>query len=321
MEEFLLCIHTIRETSLDDLRESVLKKDVGILSYAVIILGSTFEETQDILLQNQLRALFQYGAGLPVLNMLPFAEKVEADGKTEYYASIPELYTLDEANKLWRSSVITSARLSFNEWLISSDAALDVPYNRVCVMLRRCMDQSKLSFESSTEEVKQEASSLCRKKVEYKHYQSRADRLLTLDAIAQMIIDAALTNENIPTSISMAIAVKEKGIWKNSVGRLQNILTAKETPVLHRLVNHAKKRPEDTTSKKYRDWREEFQKTAALCRASLVQRHDAGLLEKDRTTKADKMAGEVSSNPNKRKTEKYKKKENENDEKNISVEK
>ena len=287
MEELLLCIHTIGESSLDDLRESVLAKEVGVLNYATIILGPTFEEAQDILQQNQLKFLSKYGAGLPVLDLHPFAEKVNVDGKMEYYAFIPAIYKLDEANQLWSSSIITSARLSFNEWLVSSDVSLDIQSDRACDMLRRCMNQAKLFLDSGVDGAKPKTSFSRRKKVEYKHYQSRADRLLALDAVAQIIIAAALANREIPTFISMAEDVKKKGIWKRSLGRLQNILTATGTPVLHRLLKRAKERPDDTASKKYREWREKFERAASLCRASLVQRHDDGLTDEDRTVRTE----------------------------------
>ncbi len=116
MEEFLLCIHTIREHTLEDLRRTVLAKEVGFLSYAARIIGPIRDEANEILHRNQLLSLSKYGAGLPVLNLLPFTGSADVEGNTEFYASISDVYSIEAARKLWSAADITNAMLAFDEW-------------------------------------------------------------------------------------------------------------------------------------------------------------------------------------------------------------
>lgn len=301
MEEYLFCIHTIRETSSHDLRESVLAKEVGGPSYAVKIVGPTFAEAHEIIAQNQLLFLSKYGAGLPVLNMLPFAEKVETDDGPEFYASIPDLFTLGAARQFWSAGLITNAILSYNTWSFSSDAFRENPINRECALLQRCAAQAKLYMYSVVVEENSERKTLPPqpKKTGDKAFQKRADRELACDAVAQMIIAAALANEDILTQKEMAHMVTERGLWKQNPGTLENYLA--QCPAIKGLIRRAKERPDNVNTKEYRTWRENLEKTEALFREAIIRRHDAGLPKEERLCKIDIETGEILPASGKRK--------------------
>lgn len=336
MEENLLCIHVITESSPADLKNAVVdmdvitkrkiavqealagqeliipeataEKDAGYLKYAVKLIGPTFKEAQDILLQNQLLFLTKYGAGLEELNMLPFVEKVETDGDTEYYASIPEVFTPDEANQLWSPGIISNAIVSFNEWMLSRDAFRETPANRQCDMLRRCVHQAKhfvVENETAPEGKKLPSQP---KKVGSKLYEKRAIRELACDTAAQMIIAAALGDQDIPTQISLAKSITEQGIWKQAPKTLATRFG--DEGVIRSLLEKAAKRPKNKKTKAYEEWKQTMENRADMLREAIIHRHDEGFSKKERFQRTDADTGESLPIPTKRKARKNKKKEN-----------
>ena len=301
MEPFYICVHVFCETSPDALRDVVLEGGVGRLSYAVKISGATYAEAKEILFQNHLKALSQRKFSLPVLNMSPFVEIVKLDWATEYHNSVVSLYTHDAVHKFWSKTVIANALLEYDEWLASSDGALENPLNRECEMLRRCVKQAALLAPAIEEKPKSEPTEHRPqpKKIGNDAYQKEADRLLAFDAVAQKIIDTALANEKIPTIKSICDSLIEQGTWKRSVSTLQNLLT--DCPPIQAILLHAKKRPDSFDGKKYVEWREHFSALAKRFQDQLVQQHDAGLTVQDRKHKVKIKNGKSGSGKKKKK--------------------
>lgn len=263
---------------------------LGTLLYAVHVAGPTYAQMQDIRLNNWIAANGRRGPKFDGFNMHPFVEKVEIDeGIVEYYASNVYFYTLDAADKLWNATDIASARAEFDRWLRSSDAALDQPVHRECVMLRCIVEEAKYIEESILRQ------NPPKKYVEYaprtddKIKRNIADRQLAFDAAVDILVEATLGGKSIPNSSEIAEQVIQKGLLDISHKTFRNILSANVT--WGTLMNRAKERPDgDEDSPEYRTWREGFEERLPLLRNAIIQRNDAGIGDEERAVSLKKLA-------------------------------
>lgn len=289
MDEYLICIHLFDEPSLENLSEATHGDSVGMLMYAVQVAGPTYREMQEILCQNRIEAISGREASYPGFDLHPFIQRVEIDeGFIRYYASELCFFSLDAASQLWGRVEIAQAKRKFDDWLNSSDAALDTPTNRECNALRRCMKEAKLVGESATQQKSPKKAVEYTPRSDDEIKRDIADRQLAYDAAADILIEATLGGKAIPSSSKIAELVIQKGILDISEKTLRNKLS--DNQAWKSLMIQAKKRPDREEGREYREWRERFEKALPFLRRELIQRSDAGMSDEERSVSLKKLA-------------------------------
>ncbi|MCL2119253.1 MAG: hypothetical protein FWH27_12585 [Planctomycetaceae bacterium] len=102
-----------------------------------------------------------------------------------------------------------------------------------------------------------------------------AERQLALDCAVQVILEAMLANLPFPKLTDVANKVFADGFDINP--ETYNKRLSEET-VIKALKSQAEKRPQSTTGKAYKQWRENLQNTLDAYRVPLLQSARAGLL-------------------------------------------
>jgi hypothetical protein len=242
-------------------------------------------EAQEIVHRNWLVASSNYRSTFPGLDLYPFVEKIDIDeGVWEYQASRVGLFSIETVRKLWSQTDIASARAAYDRWLRSSDASLENPVNRECVMLRRCVEDSAFFAQHSNgvTGTPVNPSSTKPKRTRDHLKKKEAERLIVLESVAQKIIDATLANEKIPFFENICEQLVQEGILKENPKTFRNFLSTNEP--IQKLMHWAKKRPDNPESIEYQKWRKCFMEVVAFFDKSLIQRDDAGLTDEERKT-------------------------------------
>ena len=216
MEEYLVCVHVFYESAMESLDKTISYDHVGMLLYAVKIVGPNYAQMLDILYPSYIdpytghkvvTSCSETPLEPALLNPLHLIESFDHDeGFVERRASRVNFFTLDAARKFWSPVEIASACANFNRWLRSTDGALERPSNLQCAKIRRVMEECALIAEfapslpasSPTSPQPPEKPAPAEPKTEDDIKRNIANRQLAFDASVDILVDAALGENDIP---------------------------------------------------------------------------------------------------------------------------
>ena len=281
MDEYLICAELFSESSIEELEELTGSGEAGFLLLAAKILVLPSEDLNSILLRAQFDMLSSRTHDIHAFNLSPFVEKVELyDDVVEYHYTNVKIYSLAAARKLWDTATIAKALNDYDEWSCSSDAKLDTPTNRVCIMLRRCVAEATIAFGilhpqeiKANETQKQEPNNDDRMK-------EKSNSLLTFEKAAQIIISDVLEGLPCPTHNAVAERLHEAGFEINPETYNRRLSGNDQIRELRR---KAKRRPDKTSGKAYEKWLRDFLDTASIFGQPLIQSDNAGMEEPKKT--------------------------------------
>ena len=129
-------------------------------------------------------------------------------------------------------------------------------------------------------------------------YKKCAERQLALDCAVQMILEAMLANLPFPKLTDVADKVFAEGFDINPETYNKRL---SEEQVIKALKSQAEKRPQSTTGKAYKQWRDNLQKTLDAYCVPLVQSDLAGLEEPKKMKSGSAKKKEANENKSKMK--------------------
>ena len=195
----------------------------------------------------------------------------------EYQDADFEIMLPEDAINKWNRQNVAAALHFYEQWSLSEDAQKPAPENHECFFLRTCLELNQIASDIlSTNTVATDKKKTCSKQTLPDRYKKCAEKQLAFDCAAQIILEAMLDNLPFPKLTEVAKQIFKAGF---AIDPEKFSKRLSDNPAITALRTQSKERPQSTSGKAYKEWREGLMKTLAVYRVPILQSDNAGLEE------------------------------------------